>query len=67
MSNLGEEYRTEFGEFLDFETDTRDDTQFHEPFPEWIPLSDLDVTQSPLFSAVASSVAHSKEQWQTNK
>jgi hypothetical protein len=57
MSNLGEEYRTEFGEFLDFETDARDHTEPHEPFQEWVPLSDVDLTRSPIFQAVADAVA----------
>jgi hypothetical protein len=60
MSNLGEEYRTEFGEFLDFETDARDDTEFREPFQEWIPLSDIDLKRSPAFQAIADAVAEAK-------
>jgi hypothetical protein len=60
MSGLGSEYVTEFGEFTDFDTDARDDREFQEPFPEWIPLSDIDVTTSSVFSAIAESVARTK-------
>jgi hypothetical protein len=62
MSGLGSEYVTEFGEFLGFDTDAKDDREFREPFPEWVPLSDVDVTTSSVYGTIADSIARIKEE-----
>ena len=64
MSNHGEEYKTEFGEFLDFSTDMKSDQEFHEQFQEWIPITDIDLTKSPLYPVIAEVVTRAKEQHQ---
>jgi hypothetical protein len=61
MSSLGDEYVTEFGEFLEFDTDTKDSSEFHEDFVEWISLSDVDPTSSPAFERIRQAVAQSRE------
>jgi hypothetical protein len=61
MSALGEGYVTEFGEFLEFDTETKDNSEFHEDFVEWISLSDVDPTRSPAFERIRQSVAQSRE------
>jgi hypothetical protein len=61
MSALGEEYKTEFGEFLEFSTTTKDDREYHEDFLEWIPLGDIDPRQSPTFARIQESVIRTKE------
>ena len=64
MSNHGEEYRTEFGEFLDFNADIKSDEQYQEGFQEWVPITEIDLTASPLFATISEAVANAKAQHQ---
>jgi adenylate cyclase class IV len=62
MSALGEDYVTEFGEFLEFETTAKDDREYHEDFVEWIPLADIEPTSSPTFARIRESIVRVKQE-----
>ena len=62
MSNLGNEYVTEFGEFISFKTDAKDLPDQNEPFQDFIPLSEIDVTSSPTYAKIQEIVQRAKEE-----
>lgn len=41
MSLLGDEFQTEFGEYINFETDMKGEIEFHEEFEEFVSLSQI--------------------------
>jgi hypothetical protein len=61
MSLLGPEFLTEIGEFLEFNTITKDDREHHEDFVDWIPLADIDPTHTPTFTQTRHSVIQTQE------
>lgn len=62
MTSTGEEYKTEFGEFLDFTTDSTDQTPVNEPFPDFLSIDDIPLDKSPLYNQIAEIVARVKEE-----
>jgi hypothetical protein len=62
MSDPGEEYETEFGEFAEFDTEIETETKDNsEEFVEWTSLSDVDPTSSPIMERIRQSVVESRE------
>lgn len=65
MSNLGDEYKTEFGEFLDFQSEYDGGAPYRDPNEAFIPLSEINVEQSYVFGqieAIAQEMAQSTAQ-----
>ena len=62
MSNLGNEYVTEFGEFISFKTDAKDLPEQTEPFQDFIPLSEIDVKSSPTYAKIQQIVEAAKSE-----
>lgn len=67
MSSLGEEFTTEFGEFLDFDSGLRSDDRYEDPFRAWIPIADMDMTKTQNFAKIAEAVAKAKEELEKRK
>jgi hypothetical protein len=62
MSALGEEFLNPFGEFLEFDTVTKDDHEYHEDFVDWIRLADIDPTHTPIFAQIQQSMIQRTQQ-----
>ena len=60
MSNLGPDYLTEFGEFISFKSELKEAPNETEPFIDFIPLSEVDVSQSPTFQQIQKIVEEAK-------
>ena len=58
------EYLTEFGEFEDFESNETGVAEYSDPNLQFIPISDFDITQSPIFPQIQEVVTKFKEEKQ---
>lgn len=67
MSGLGQEFTTEFGEFLDFHSNVKSDRRHEDPFQSWRSISEMDVTQAANFGRIAEAVAKAKEEMEKAK
>lgn len=52
MTSTGEEYKTEFGEFLDFNTESTDQTPVVEQFTDFLPIDKIPLERSPLYAQI---------------
>lgn len=66
MSNLVDDYKTEYGDFLDFKNDDNTNIQYNESFDEFIPLSSINIEQSYIYQQI-ESIAQSYEQNEAQK
>lgn len=62
MTNTGEEYKTEFGEFLDFTTESMDKTPVVEPFLDFRSIDEIPLNKSPLYSKIGEAIEKIKEE-----
>ena len=58
------EYLTEFGEFEDFESNETGEKEYTDPNLQFIPISSLDISESPIFSQIQAAVTEVKEEKQ---
>ena len=62
MTSAGEEYKTEFGEFLDFTTESMDKTPVCEPFQDFLSIDKIPLSKSPLYSQIGEIIEKVKEE-----
>ena len=63
MSSMGDEYKTEFGEFVDFTADLRETEAVKEPFQDFTSLQDIDFKQfeqTPFYTEIKNIVERIK-------
>lgn len=62
MASIRDEFKTEFGEFLDFNTESTDQTPVVEPFKDFRSIDEIPLDKSPLYPKIGEIVQRIKEE-----
>lgn len=60
MTTNGDEYKTEFGEFLDLTSESHDLTPVNEEFNDFVSMNNIPLDKSPLYSQISELVSQIK-------